>query len=99
MCGWCLDGGGFGSFRRTYPHTTVLTLTAPSGHNGSPFVGWKLDGGELVQERAITLVVNNAEHTAKAVFKKASGCGLGFELALVVPLLMWLCGRRRSARA
>jgi len=90
-----LDGGGFGSFQRTYPHTTWLTLTAPSGHNGNPFVGWKLDGGEIVQGRSITFVVNNAEHTARAVFKKANSCGLGVELALLVPPLMWLYGRRR----
>jgi hypothetical protein len=91
-----LDGGGFGGFQRTYPHTTVLTLTGPSGHDGNPFVGWRLDGGDLVQERSITLVVNNAEHVAKAVFKKASGCGLGVELVLLLPALIWLQGRRKQ---
>jgi hypothetical protein len=94
-----LDGGGFGSFQRTYPHTTVLTLTAPSIHDGNPFVGWRVDGDELVYQSTITLVVNNAEHVAKAVFKKADSCGLGFELALLVPPLMWLYGRRRGRRA
>jgi hypothetical protein len=94
-----LDGGGFGSFQRTYPHTTVLTLTAPSSHDGNPFVGWRLDEGELIQGRSLALVVNNAEHTARAVFKKANGCGLGLELVLLVPPLMWLYGRRRRTRA
>ena len=44
-----LDGGGFGSFKRSYPNTTWLTLTAPSSHDGNPFVGWRLDEGDLVQ--------------------------------------------------
>jgi hypothetical protein len=76
----------------------VLTLTAPWAYGSNLFVGWELDEGELVQGRSITLVVNNAEHHAKAVFKKFS-CGLGFELALLVPPLMWLHGRRRRTRA
>jgi hypothetical protein len=63
---------------------------------GIAFVGWKLDEGELVEERAITLVVNNAEHTVKAVFMP--GCGLGIELVLLLPPLMWLHNRRKRRR-
>jgi len=94
-----LDEGGFGSFQRTYPHTTVLTLTAPSGHNGNKFVGWKLDADELVQGNEITLVVNSSEHTAEAVFKKAGNCGIGYELILLLPPLLWLRQRWRRCSA
>ena len=90
-----LDGGGFGSFERTYPHSTVVTLTAESSDNPDTFAGWKLDGGELVRERTVTFVVNDAEHIAEAVFR-TGGCGLGFELLLLLPALAWQ--RRRLRR-
>ena len=40
-----LDGGGFGNFERTYPLTTVVTLTAPAMYHGWVFSGWLTDDG------------------------------------------------------
>lgn len=39
-----LDGGGFTHFERTYPETTVVTLTAPESVNGEPFNRWIVEG-------------------------------------------------------
>jgi hypothetical protein len=52
-----LDGGGFANFTRTYPQLTVLTLTAPESHLGRAFVGWRINGGPLVTEPGIPLVI------------------------------------------
>ena len=37
-----LDGGGFAAFVRTFPLSSVVTLTAPETQNGWSFEGWML---------------------------------------------------------
>ena len=37
-----LDGGGFATFVRTFPLSSVVTLTAPKTQNGWSFEGWML---------------------------------------------------------
>ncbi|MHC4065012.1 MAG: hypothetical protein ACYSUI_11000, partial [Planctomycetota bacterium] len=39
-----LDGGGFASFERSFPLTTVVTLTAEPKVDGQRFVGWLVNG-------------------------------------------------------
>ncbi|MHC4067655.1 MAG: hypothetical protein ACYSUI_24560, partial [Planctomycetota bacterium] len=39
-----LDGGGFADFERTFPLTTVVTLTTEPEAQGRPFVGWLVNG-------------------------------------------------------
>ncbi len=55
-----LDGGGFvtsdGMFERTFPQTTVVTLTAPAAYHGWVFLGWLTDGG-LVPGQSIDLTI------------------------------------------
>jgi hypothetical protein len=94
-----LDGGGFGSFERTYPQGTVLKLTAAASHNGRLFNSWRLDGSKLSDKRTVTFVVNDSEHVAKAVFGPSLGCGLGLELLLLMPPLTWLHRRLRRRLA
>jgi hypothetical protein len=39
-----LDGGGFANFERTFPLTTVVTLTAEEWADGRPLRGWQIGG-------------------------------------------------------
>ena len=55
-----LDGGGFASFDRTYPLTSVITLTAPESYNGTPFVAWKVNGVVQPGGRTIQLTLDTA---------------------------------------
>ena len=71
-----LDGGGFGTFDRTFPLGTVVTLTAPPTHEGRDFAGWRIgpvgfaqDGGSIIPVLSITLVVNESSHWARPIYK------------------------------
>ena len=55
-----LDGGGFASFDRTYPLTSIITLTAPESYNGTPFVAWKVNGVVQPGGRTIQLTLDTA---------------------------------------
>jgi hypothetical protein len=39
-----LDGGGFANFQRSFPMTTVVTLTAEQEADGQSFLGWWVNG-------------------------------------------------------
>jgi hypothetical protein len=39
-----LDGGGFGSFTRSFGSPIDVVLSAPPVFEGSPFIGWRIDG-------------------------------------------------------
>ncbi len=47
-----LDGGGIAAsgFVRTFPLTTVVTLTAHASQDGQPLAGWKINGQWVVDD-------------------------------------------------
>jgi len=98
-----LDGGGFGKFRRTYPGTTLVTLSPEPVANGGAFLGWKVDGGPLQPASPISgsdlSLLLEGEHDVVAVYESSVECGLGAELAFVVPLLALARRRLRRPRA
>jgi hypothetical protein len=64
-----LDGGGFGNFARTYPQSTVLTLTAPQQQGKLWFHGWRINGNKaLVGGTTLTYTVNSSTQTIEAVY-------------------------------
>jgi subtilisin-like proprotein convertase family protein len=64
-----LDGGGFGSFERTYPQLSVVMLTAERESYGRTFVGWRIGGGPLVRELSIPMVIAGEMQSVEAVYE------------------------------
>ena len=65
-----LDGGGFANFERTFPLTTVVTLTAPAAFHGWVFSGWLTDGG-LHPGQSIDIIMLGEQQSAKAIYAPA----------------------------
>ncbi len=65
----CLDGGGFANFNRTWPETSVVTLTADTNHRGADFVGWVIDGVEQTPGEATIVLTILDESTVKAIYR------------------------------
>ena len=54
------DGGGFPSFIRTYPSSSVVTLGAEHVAGGSSFLGWEVNGVSqkaAIGDRTITITI------------------------------------------
>jgi hypothetical protein len=82
----------------SYTFGQSVTLTAMP-HSGARFVNWS---GDLQGTTSPATLVMNGDKTVTATFAGASaGCGMGPELALLLPLLGLLSRRQRarSARA
>jgi hypothetical protein len=61
-----LDGGGFANFERTYPLSTVVTLTAEQTHEGKRFVSWRRDGEFQTTELSLDFSMTEDLHTVEA---------------------------------
>ncbi|MCH8344172.1 MAG: VCBS repeat-containing protein [Planctomycetes bacterium] len=77
-----LDGGGFANFDRTFPQTTVVTLTAPRMYLGWRFVGWSVgptgstqdglqpgQGGGLYSGSSIELTIQGHLQHIEAIYR------------------------------
>ena len=77
-----LDGGGFANFERTFPQTTVVTLTAPRMYLGWRFVGWSVgptgstqdglqpgQGGGLYSGSSIELTIQGHLQHIEAIYR------------------------------
>ena len=66
-----LDGGGFITsdemFERTFPQTTVVTLTAGAGYHGWVFSGWLTDGG-LRPGQSIDITIGGVQQRVQALY-------------------------------
>ena len=64
-----LDTGGFPSFQRDYPQSTVVTLSAPQAAPGFTFRGWRLNGNaQLVTTPSISVTIASTTQNIEVVF-------------------------------
>jgi hypothetical protein len=65
-----LDSGGFGSFERVFPQSTVVTLIAQQSP-GMVFRGWRIGNQtSLVATNSIQVTINSASQQVQAVFHR-----------------------------
>ena len=71
-----LDGGGFANFNRTYPQTTLVTLSAPSVPNHT-FSGWKVNNSStLIPGSTLMYTVSGSTVSIQAVYANTIPLGI-----------------------
>jgi hypothetical protein len=67
-----LDGGGFGSFERVFPQSTVVTLAAQQS-SGMVFRGWRVGSQkQLITSDTIQVTIETATQQVQAVFERGN---------------------------
>lgn len=65
-----LDTGGFPSFQRDYPQTTVVTLSSPQAAVGYNFIGWRVNGSaQLVTTPVLNVSIGAATQSIEVVYE------------------------------
>jgi len=65
-----LDTGGFPSFQRDYPQTTVVSLSAPQAAKGYFFKGWRVNGSsQLVISPTLNVSIGSSTQAVEIVFE------------------------------
>jgi len=65
-----LDTGGFPSFQRDYPQTTVVTLSSPQAATGYVFRGWRVNGSTtLVNSPVLNVPITATTQNVEVVFE------------------------------
>ena len=70
-----LDGGGFANYERTFPTTTIVTLTAPLVQEGWVFIGWRAEDGSLYAGQSIDLMIRGYPQALKAMYREVLPSG------------------------
>jgi len=72
-----LDGGGFADFERSFPLTTVVTLTADATSQGRPFRAWIVDGVYQTYGMTTLELTVPVQTTVRAVYRQFQSPGGG----------------------
>ena len=71
-----LDLGGFAGFERSYPQTTVVTLTAEETFYGRPFTRWVIDGvRQPVGVLTLQVTIDGVGHNIGAKYRASTKPG------------------------
>ena len=75
------NGDGLSNFTRTYYEGTIVTIIAPTEHNGKVFLEWTIEGASITSQTI--QVTMDSDHKAKASYTKPPDPGLSLSTSKI----------------